>query len=345
MVHQVKPSGAWLTINRACNLRCKWCYAEETGYQPKAMMSLELAKNLVNLLKDLGISHTQLIGGEPTLWPNLLELNRLTNQLGMKTTIVTNALRFGEDAFWEEYKQNPNSSVGISVKASDSLDLLKMAGSKHFSRLSLGLKRALEFFQCGVGLTYNTFYTEKLKDLARFAIDSGAKSIKIDFCSTVFESGKAVSDYMVEPRELVTNIMRDYDTLVEITGGKLVFEMNMPLCLWPSEFIQHLIKQNRITSVCHVQKRQGIIFDTDGRVVICNGLFDYPLGKYGEEFDSTSSLLNFLNQQEIGEYYAQINSLPSMKCQSCQIYSQCGGGCPLKWAVYDPDKIIPGYQS
>ena len=31
----MKYKAGWLTINRACNIRCKWCYAQGTGFNKK----------------------------------------------------------------------------------------------------------------------------------------------------------------------------------------------------------------------------------------------------------------------------------------------------------------------
>lgn len=47
----------WLTVNRACNLRCKWCYAQETGLKKENDMPLKMAKDLVDICSDIGIKH------------------------------------------------------------------------------------------------------------------------------------------------------------------------------------------------------------------------------------------------------------------------------------------------
>lgn len=344
MSRTIRPSGAWITVNRSCNLRCPWCYAKGTGYEPQEIMSFELAKCLASSLKSIDVSQVQLIGGEPTLWPQLLKFNRLAIELGVNTNIITNAMRFGDDDFWEKYIEAPNSTAGISIKASRPEEMMTMTGVNKFKQITLGIRRAIEFFQCGVSVTYNTFYTDKLNDLAMYAMDLGARSLKIDFCSTVFESGSANNQFMVPPTEIVKNIIRDHDRLVEITEGRFVLEMNMPLCLWPPGFIQHLIDNDQILSVCHLFNREGLIFDTDGNLIVCNGLFEYPIGKYGTDFDSSESLLDYINQTEISSFYDKIIALPSEKCQTCEIYDWCGGGCPLKWAVYNPYKIITGYN-
>jgi len=177
--------------------------------------------------------------------------------------------------------------------------------------------------------------------MVAFAIKCGAKAVKIDFCSTTFLKGQPNTTYMVEPRRLVENILRDYPILEQITKGRIVFEMMIPFCLWPSSFIKELKQKGQILSVCHVLKRKGIIFDEIGNVIMCNALFDYPLGRYGNEFNNRTSLLAWLNTPRIINYYDHIRRYPSMSCKICSWYSDCGGGCPLRWSVYDPNELIP----
>jgi radical SAM protein with 4Fe4S-binding SPASM domain len=339
MSHKIEPRGAWLTVNRVCNFRCKWCYAKKTGYEQEDSMELGLAKSILFFLKAVNIPNVLLLGGEPTLWPHLIEFNFLAKEIGVSSGIITNALRFGDDEFWGRYLKSPNSSAGVSIKAPNAEDLFSTAGVRNFEQLTLGIDRAIKHFNCGVEFTYSSLFRGKLLDLARFAIDRGAKSLKIDFCSPAFEGESIDSQCMIDPAELVSDVLRDYASLVEIMNGKLFFGFNMPLCLWPMDFIQTLIKNDQIQTVCHVLKRQGLIFDTDGKILICNGLFDYPVGKYGEDFDDETSFAKFLNQPEILSFYDRISAFPSVKCQTCEVYDQCGGGCPLKWAIYDPDQI------
>ncbi|MBU1557822.1 hypothetical protein KKC45_02575, partial [Patescibacteria group bacterium] len=42
--NKVNPKNGWITVNRTCNMRCKWCYAKETEYRGE--LSLEFAQKL-----------------------------------------------------------------------------------------------------------------------------------------------------------------------------------------------------------------------------------------------------------------------------------------------------------
>lgn len=60
----------WLTINRVCNLSCKWCYAQEINKNNN--MDLNTAKKLIDISNEIGVRNIKLIGGEPTIYPYFL---------------------------------------------------------------------------------------------------------------------------------------------------------------------------------------------------------------------------------------------------------------------------------
>ncbi|MBL7969641.1 MAG: radical SAM protein [Prolixibacteraceae bacterium] len=344
-VKRIVPKVAWLNVNRGCNLRCKWCYAQNTNYLSNKEMSLDFAKEMALLLKNLGIRKISIIGGEPTLWQPLFEFNRFCIENKINTSLVTNGMRFGNDKYWAEYQEHPNiSAPWCSLKAFDLKSLQDSCGVSNFQEVSIGLKRALEFFKCGVSFVYNSCYSDNLLDMARYSMELGAKSVRICPCTPAFVENIAIDEYMIETGLFISNVVKNYDKLCEITKNKLSFSMKMPLCLWPKDFIEMLIQKKQMTSTCQVQKRSGIIFDTDGKVILCNFLFDYPIGTYNEDFNDHKSLLDLLNSDKILDYYDRINSYPSHKCIGCPKYSICSGGCPLNWAVNNPEEIIKGWN-
>ena len=63
---------SWLTVNRACNLRCKWCYSRAVS--GSASMDITLAKRVIAFIGELPIKYVILIGGEPTIYPHFFEV-------------------------------------------------------------------------------------------------------------------------------------------------------------------------------------------------------------------------------------------------------------------------------
>ena len=64
---------AWLVLTYACNNRCRWCYASSNNsYLAKSKTFREERQDgTLDLLKDIGIRKITLIGGEPSIYPNL----------------------------------------------------------------------------------------------------------------------------------------------------------------------------------------------------------------------------------------------------------------------------------
>lgn len=336
------PRGAWLTVNQQCSFRCRWCYAEETGYRRDDEMTLDFAVKMTSIIKDIGIKHLIVIGGEPTLWKPLMNFCRFCEKESLGVAVVTNLAELNNDDFWSKFSQFGNVTIAGSLKASTPAQLVEVAKYRNFNKMRGGLVRAASHPRSSLSITYNTFYEDSLVELVGFAVKCGFKSIKIDFCSTTFKAGRPDGEFMVEPRRLVANIVRDYSVLNEITGGRISFEINLPFCLWPVDFLNTLRERNQIASVCHLIKREGVIFGTKGEVMMCNALFDYPIGFYGQDFSNSGSLLRLLNSSKVSGYYDRMSSLPLSKCAECELYGECGGGCPLRWTMYNPKKLLEG---
>jgi MoaA/NifB/PqqE/SkfB family radical SAM enzyme len=93
-----KPIWAQLNITRQCNLRCGYCteYDNSRGHVPTAEV---IAR--IDHCKELGVLHTDLIGGEPLLHPDLIPLMRHVVRSGMSTGMTTNGFLLTEDRLKE----------------------------------------------------------------------------------------------------------------------------------------------------------------------------------------------------------------------------------------------------
>lgn len=336
----VSPNYAWLTVNRRCNFRCEWCYAQGAEFSKEQEMSLDEAIALTDILVGAGVIHLFVTGGEPTLWSPLIRFNVYCREIGLDTTLVTNAMRFGNDVFWERYIKDPNTFVGVSLKAGDRHQLIQTTKVHQFDMVTRGIARAMDHFQTGVGIVYNSYLADNLLDICRYAVDEcHANSVKLDFCSPVFVEDQPLSSCVVQPSQLVSAILRDYPDMVKLSP-ELSFIMSIPFCFWPKSFIEELEAEDRIESVCHLVRREGIVVTTDGSVVMCNELFDYPIGRYLSDFSDSATFIELLNSAEVNGYYDGMSRYPSNKCQDCSWFEKCGGGCPLFWSIYDPEFYV-----
>jgi MoaA/NifB/PqqE/SkfB family radical SAM enzyme len=85
-----------LTIetNRTCNIKCRSCYnLNNTFVKDYAQIKSEIDKGL----EKRNIISLSLIGGEPTLHPNLLEIIRYVKSKNVQCQLLTNGIRFLDD--------------------------------------------------------------------------------------------------------------------------------------------------------------------------------------------------------------------------------------------------------
>ncbi|SHE53972.1 4Fe-4S single cluster domain-containing protein [Tissierella praeacuta DSM 18095] len=76
-------------VSNICNLNCKYCYREKSKHNIKKTHSEQILEKL-NEFKEKGIESIHFTGGEPLLWPELLETLRGVKKFGFMTNITTN---------------------------------------------------------------------------------------------------------------------------------------------------------------------------------------------------------------------------------------------------------------
>lgn len=331
------PTTAWLTVNRKCNFRCQWCYGEGTHYEPKETMSIKTAKELVKISAEIGVKNFIIIGGEPTLWPHLFELNRFCKKLGVTTGLITNAARFGNDEYWEKYKQYPCDSMSISVKSVDKTEFQNATKAKIFNQTMKGIERAISFGNSGVSTVYNSLVgIDGLKRIAVKCKELGAKFFTVDLCNAVLSDNGVAKGFSVEPHQLAIDIMEFQPFLNELYGGNIDIEIFIPLCLFTPQFVEKMFETNQIGTLCHVYTRRGLNFNTNGDIIPCNCMFDTIIAQKGIDFIDGQSLLAHLNNKNLRGDYKKLLRYPSSACNGCLWEKDCRGGCLVNWMAFDP---------
>lgn len=331
------PVSAWLNVNRQCNYRCRWCYASGTGYRIDECMSAEVAKELIDISQELGVSHINIIGGEPTLWPPLFEINDYIRNAGLTSGIITNAHLFSEDEFLCEYAGHPNDRLSVSVKAGDEKTFNVATGVKGFSASLVGIQRAVQLFRARVTTVYNSLVgLDGLSRIAKVCHDLGASDLVVNMCSPSLD-GDGVDDSCCGTiEEIVDSTIAMTELLQEYFGERWELDIQLPLCTFPRGFIEDMLERNKVQTVCQVFSRTGLNFDYMGNVIVCNELYNAVVAKYREDFKDAQSLGMFLNSPDMKKKYGQLLRYPSAECVDCRWNTLCHGGCLMNWLVYRP---------
>lgn len=336
-----KPRTAWLTLNRSCNLRCKWCYAQDTEYCLNSDMKLDDAYKAIDIIKELGIKTAVLIGGEPSIYKDIFSVVSRCKEKGLRTVLVTNGVALSDMNLVKKLIASGLTSVNLSLKGSSNEDYLKETGVPAYDKAVAGVqncaKAKLPFAVSYVVSNDNVNILYKtLKEFEKFS--QGTQTYLLSFCGPYFEKGE-IKDIGTKPVKLAHDFAKQCELLFK-DNIKFNIHCTLPLCIFPKGFIKKMIEKNQISTMCHLQNRSGLIFDTNMNLLLCNALFDYPYATYGKDYHDTESLLKFLNSEETMSKFKQLLRVPDNKCVGCEDFSICAGGCVIQWFKYTFDDLM-----
>lgn len=107
------PIVVW-NCTRACNLKCRHCYAEAVPYPTEGELTTAEAKALMDSLKAYRVPVLLFSGGEPLMRKDIFELMTYGRELGLRMVISTNGTLIDE-ATASRLKELETSYVGISL--------------------------------------------------------------------------------------------------------------------------------------------------------------------------------------------------------------------------------------
>jgi MoaA/NifB/PqqE/SkfB family radical SAM enzyme len=87
-------------LTNVCNKNCEYCFRELN----EDAQLFETNKGVLKNLKMMDVTHITFSGGEPFLYPNILDLIKLVHDSGIKVQIITNGSMLNKDNI-EEYLQ------------------------------------------------------------------------------------------------------------------------------------------------------------------------------------------------------------------------------------------------
>lgn len=107
------PVVAW-NITRACNLRCRHCYAAADDRRAEGELTTGEAVQLINDLAEFKVPALLISGGEPLFRPDFFDLAARAGTLGLRLTLSTNGTLITPDVA-RRLKDAGISYVGISL--------------------------------------------------------------------------------------------------------------------------------------------------------------------------------------------------------------------------------------
>jgi radical S-adenosyl methionine domain-containing protein 2 len=166
------PPAVNFHLEKACNLRCKFCYAhfddDAALREIKRGLDREHAMRVIELVREAGAEKITFVGGEPTLCPFLPDLLRHARDLGYTTTLVTNGFRL--ERLLDEVADCLDW-VGLSVDSADEATQAAL-GRDRGTHVAKSLAHFRRIHALGIRVKLNTVVTsinwqEDMSDFVR----------------------------------------------------------------------------------------------------------------------------------------------------------------------------------
>ena len=105
-----------IRLTRKCNMKCTYCNIQSIEREE---LTLDEWKKAVDIIKRLGAKDIVILGGEPTIYPNIVELVRyISKDANLSCNLTTNA--FGNFEIVKDLLDAGLNSIGVSI---DNLDI------------------------------------------------------------------------------------------------------------------------------------------------------------------------------------------------------------------------------
>jgi len=228
-----------LWLGQTCNLRCFFCYftnkINDKDHPEHKFMSLDKAKEICFKLKTVyGNEYVDIQGGEPTIYPPIYELIEYCNSIGLRPTLITNAIVLSDEKKCRRYKEAGISDFLVSTHALGEV-FDNIVGLKGGSELQL--KGLYNIQKLGIPFRLNCTLTEQalaqIPELSQMAIETGARVVNfISF--NPFADQQGVSRENVPRYATIKSALSKYIDLLE-TAGIEVNVRYLPLCMLASK--------------------------------------------------------------------------------------------------------------
>ncbi|MBP1889375.1 uncharacterized protein J2Z53_000956 [Clostridium moniliforme] len=331
-----------LNIIHGCNLRCKYCFADEGEYHGhKGVMDIETAKKAIDyVIKRSGPRKNieiDLFGGEPTLiMDTIKEIIKYAREnekkwnKNIRFTMTTNATLLNEEMM--DYMDKEMGNIILSLDGRKEVNdnvRIKVDGSGSYDDILPNIKKMVEkrnknkmFYVRGTFTRANTDFYEDVMAMANEGFreisiepvvlpDEHPLSLREEDLPTIFENYDKLYNEMVR-RKKEGDEFRFYHFNIDLNGGPCVYK-RISGCGAGFEYVA-------ITP-------QGEVYPCHQFV----GREEYKLGTIYDDTYNTELAKKFKN--------AHIYNKP--KCRDCWARFYCSGGCQANNLNFNNDITIP----
>ena len=325
-----------IILTRDCNLRCNFCFAKGAGYSKSDMVKLDDLKKIVDFCCDAKVKYIFFTGGEPLLYPHLLEILSYIKQqkISIITAVASNGIMLRDLQFCKKLIDSGLSYIDISMKGHDSQEWAETTGCDSYLLQQEAIRNLSSLpidFTCSMVVTSESVLF--LRDSVKNALKNGARQFSFTFLIDNGLSRNKNKTYLENhnPLKLIDEFICQMDRLNSITDDWWI-EYSFPMCIYTEK--QLLALKGKFASPCQIHKKNAVTFDTNLNLLPCDMYFNNKIGKFGEDFVTAKEFEKLRNRKSYKDVIDNISRLPSDECKECKYLENCYGGCPVLWKNY-----------
>lgn len=325
-----------LHVAHDCNLKCKYCFAEEGEYHEKrSLMSTEVGKKaIVFIIANSGNRRNleiDFFGGEPLMnfevVKEIVEYGREQEKLHGKNfrfTITTNGVLLDDEK--QKYINENMHNVVLSLDGRKEINdfMRPRAGGQgsydlivpKFQKLA-DSRNQTDYYVRGTFTHHNLDFS---KDIFHFADDLGFKQVSVE--PVVADS---TEDYAIQEEDLET-IYKEYEKIAE--------ELYIRHKTGEKDFNFFHFMVDLTGGPCVAKRLSGcgsgteyMAVSPEGDLYPCHQFVGQPEFKLGTVFEG-------IKNNEIREEFANCNVYTKPDCKKCWAKFYCSGGCMANASHY-----------
>lgn len=226
-----------LWLGQTCNLRCYFCYflnrIGDAHHPEHPFMTPEKAKQICHTLRYYyGDTAIDIQGGEPTIYPDILELVRYCREIGLFPTLITNGLVLAKKEKLQQFKDAGIRDFLVSLHGIGEIHDEVVCRKGSYEKIIKAIENMAELdvpfrFNC----TLSKPVVPIVPDIARKAVKYGANAVNF-IAFNPFEdqeTGIRTHDTVPSYTDVKTSLTEAMDILEE--AGIECNVRYMPLCV------------------------------------------------------------------------------------------------------------------
>lgn len=325
-----------ITLNRACNLRCWFCYAKDTNFAISKDMDSKTFGLIKSFIESAQIKRATLIGGEPTVFSKTLDFVLELKKIVDKITFVTNGIAFDSKELCKKYIDSGVKFFSVSIKAPNSEEYKEITGFDCFNKAVSGINNLID---CGARVSVSFVVTEKnvgsIKEMVtNIKRLTKCKNFFFSFCRNFNADGRSNKEFINSNNPIKT--VREFEKVVpwlKANVERFVYAIGDPLCAFSEGFIKDNL--NDFSTPCYVHTGSILTFDPEGYLIPCNTIHQIKIGKIGDDFTTFEDFIKYRETDNYKAVYKKLRGVPDLSCLKCELFKQCQGRCVCNWTNYN----------